>query len=561
MKEQIRINYGKLEKHSGYIGDMIDAFGRTRGVVASSRDLLAGHRGAAAEALLESHDGLIALIDATAEDFAFAKMKLDAYRVTMEGMVPASDRGGDVIVNRVDFEELVAAMKSETPAAFEAEPITPTNEEYIAWHCIGKSYWSETETWKYELEMQNGDTIARLRDVERVQALDSCMRIVSEVENYYCNNILFFFKADAEFASNLPDVKAYTEPGTFSCHETYLRTYAMLMPGGKPDFEYLKKLMKEDPDKLGDAQLDAMAAMFRQFAIGLGSSDAAAWDEAKGNIDLFVQNSYLSRPQPAIKGIAPAPMQSPVYTAFIGRYLQKYPSSTNGDPSKLGHGDLGSFQNFGRGVLATLLTGLLFVGDRFVNVGGGMTSAANYAENMKRTFSAHAAIIDNQWDGGISGLRYGHTTMGPGGCGVIAVHNALIKLGQASDIRDVIADYDRHGILFFGNAGTNPLEAAWYLDEKGYQTTYTTIPSRFEPVAASSDMSLLTYQNPDGASMHTVAVERGFDANGDTLYTIYNPGYSVMAEGYAPVGSAFSVDGYLDMVGGSPVAIVGVNKE
>lgn len=120
-------------------------------------------------------------------------------------------------------------------------------------------------------------------------------------------------------------------------------------------------------------------------------------------------------------------------------------------------------------------------------------------------------------------LRYGVTGMARSGCGVIAVYNTLLLLGNPHPLHEVAAWGDLHARAALGLLGTLPWKAKGLFRRLGYTVTTVTDGRLMDARAAEADVCLFTYWNRRGSprqGMHTVCAARR--AGGLDIYNLSN---------------------------------------
>jgi hypothetical protein len=143
----------------------------------------------------------------------------------------------------------------------------------------------------------------------------------------------------------------------------------------------------------------------------------------------------------------------------------------------------------------------------------------NYISNIRS--GSVKGYVNGQGNEPYSKFRYGGFPMSENGCGVIAVHNALVALGKEEELRDVALYFDKHGAIFRGALGTNPLEPINFFSLKGCIVTTSLNPSKFDALAASSTVCVMTFWNDKNnltRGAHTVAITK----NPDGSIEVYN---------------------------------------
>ena len=109
----------------------------------------------------------------------------------------------------------------------------------------------------------------------------------------------------------------------------------------------------------------------------------------------------------------------------------------------------------------------------------------------------------------VKDMRYGVSHIARAGCGVIAVYNALLLLGNPHRFCEVVAWGDRKAAALFGLLGTLPWRAKKLFQQLGYTVDTVTDVALFDRCAQQADTCLFTYWNQKGSirqGMHTVCL-------------------------------------------------------
>ncbi len=139
-------------------------------------------------------------------------------------------------------------------------------------------------------------------------------------------------------------------------------------------------------------------------------------------------------------------------------------------------------------------------------------SIANYlynkqlteTENVSDYYDSTNDFILNQKNEYISKYRFGYNTIGPVGCGLVAIYNALLLLGDKMEFCDVIRELETNGVLFQGFCGTHPLAIAQFFSKRGYEVNVTL--NNFDETAANGDAAnIMYYKHSPGE--HYVAIK------------------------------------------------------
>lgn len=131
--------------------------------------------------------------------------------------------------------------------------------------------------------------------------------------------------------------------------------------------------------------------------------------------------------------------------------------------------------------------------------------------------------INGQGLSPVKDMRYGIVDVGRSGCGVIAVYNALLLLGNPHRFWEVAAWGDRKAAAAFGLLGTLPWKARSLFQRLGYAVTTVTDGALLDGGAQSADVCLFTYWNQRGSvrrGMHTVCLQ--YRCGGIEVYNLYN---------------------------------------
>ena len=123
-----------------------------------------------------------------------------------------------------------------------------------------------------------------------------------------------------------------------------------------------------------------------------------------------------------------------------------------------------------------------------------------------------SGFIFSQRNRAIAEMRYGKKPMWYNGCGIIAVYNALLLLGERPDFRVVTEYYEKHGKWFWGLLGTKPWKLGSYVKKQGYKLKLTS------PKKADNGIYLITVWNKR-PGMHFMALNK--TDNGLQVYNGY----------------------------------------
>lgn len=130
-------------------------------------------------------------------------------------------------------------------------------------------------------------------------------------------------------------------------------------------------------------------------------------------------------------------------------------------------------------------------------------------------------VINGQGLDPVRQMKYGHTSVEKSGCGLIAVYNALVLLGNPQSLADIILWGDYCAAVFCGFGGTNPWAAGRLLRRMGYTVKSVSHRSQYDSEAKRADVCLFTFWNniPNlTRGMHSVCARYEADA-----VRVYNP--------------------------------------
>ena len=154
---------------------------------------------------------------------------------------------------------------------------------------------------------------------------------------------------------------------------------------------------------------------------------------------------------------------------------------------------------------------------------GGYSGGVSHSRLYNNTYD----YITDQSAEGIGEKQLGDSTVSHGGCGAVATYNALITLGDAKSLDEVLAYYNNGAELFFdGHAGMLPDTVAKYFRDQGYTVVIAEGDDAIDLYSTSADASILWYCYSSSSfpfiGGHFVAYER--HANG---YVGYNTAQGV----------------------------------
>ena len=156
-----------------------------------------------------------------------------------------------------------------------------------------------------------------------------------------------------------------------------------------------------------------------------------------------------------------------------------------------------------------------------------LIGAYNYRQNRKvdtynrmQEISIKEGYITNQR--AMNDFRYGFfNTMDDNGCGIIAIYNARIALGDTRPLRDIICYGDMFGSWLGGVWGTKPSFIPFYFEMYGYDThtLYHWDYDSYNDYAQQYNVAILLYINPDPMDgLHYITIVK----NENGKYQAYN---------------------------------------
>ena len=102
-------------------------------------------------------------------------------------------------------------------------------------------------------------------------------------------------------------------------------------------------------------------------------------------------------------------------------------------------------------------------------------------------------LIYNQRDIPKKELRYGFRSSAATGCGWIAVHNALLLMGLASNPKELIRRFERSFPIVNGNFGTFLPDLVRFFKKQGFEVKLRFLKSRFDLLVESSEVCIMFY--------------------------------------------------------------------
>ena len=173
-------------------------------------------------------------------------------------------------------------------------------------------------------------------------------------------------------------------------------------------------------------------------------------------------------------------------------------------------------------------TGRFLNGDAFTATGQGLlgNNMFSYCQNCPIVFSDNSGYrvvrrsaemvgggtpyITDQTDDSIGQENLGSSTVAHGGCGVVAIYNALIDLGASADFEDVLAYFNEKPLTRLtldGWLGILPPVVAQYFTEQGYEIIMTDSWDAIDIHSQTADASIMYYmfQTNNGFGAHYIS--------------------------------------------------------
>jgi hypothetical protein len=176
-------------------------------------------------------------------------------------------------------------------------------------------------------------------------------------------------------------------------------------------------------------------------------------------------------------------------------------------------------------------------------------ASRNYAYNIAQEYGGTDGFINGQGRTEYKDLKYGSRNVEYAGCGVIAVHNALVVLGNPKPFYETLLYFEMNGALLNSQLGTNPLAAVPYFEKAGYTVNTTIKLDEYDKLLLDSDVAIMTYKNANSLSFHTVAIQLS-----DSEIFIFNESGSTQAT------KADSIEQFVADDGNTPIILIGIKK-
>lgn len=152
----------------------------------------------------------------------------------------------------------------------------------------------------------------------------------------------------------------------------------------------------------------------------------------------------------------------------------------------------------------------------------------------KKAFKGHEAAI-KKYKGYIedqnkyADMKYGDSTMQYSGCEIFAAYNAIYNItGRHEELSEMIAAFEKDGMILSGKFGTAPKAIADQLKKMGFKTQMTTVEKEFDEIGKKAKSLILTMYNDKNdlsQEVHTVNISK--DGESYTAHNVYCNGKTV----------------------------------
>lgn len=149
-----------------------------------------------------------------------------------------------------------------------------------------------------------------------------------------------------------------------------------------------------------------------------------------------------------------------------------------------------------------------------------------YLDNLSREYTLVDGYIIGQKEDDRQ-FAYGYADDGRNTCGIIAVYNASVSLGESSpSIADISLYFEIHGKVLNGRFGTYPDHMPAYFEDRGYDVNIVYKPEKpeeFTQAVAENDASIVLRVNKSLTSgVHYMALKPGENEEAIKNITVYN---------------------------------------
>lgn len=146
--------------------------------------------------------------------------------------------------------------------------------------------------------------------------------------------------------------------------------------------------------------------------------------------------------------------------------------------------------------------------------------SGNLAQNEKafqdheETIRKNGGYVEDQ--NSYADMAYGRVTMRYAGCEIFAAYNAIYSITGRHDMAlpEMIAAFERDGMVLSGKFGTAPKAVRDFLERQGFRTEFVTDEKQFEALGERSRSLILTmYNDKDDIrrEVHTVNISKDPD--------------------------------------------------
>ena len=176
--------------------------------------------------------------------------------------------------------------------------------------------------------------------------------------------------------------------------------------------------------------------------------------------------------------------------------------------------------------------------------------------NHLKTIKLNKGFIEDQ--GNYKDMVYGLSPFQANGCELIAIYNALYEMTKKEDIDlPLIIDiHEKNGMVLNGLFGTAPRAIETYFKNNGYKTMSASKKDKYENIAKSSDVLILTiYNNIEDITdqVHTICITKK-----QGKYYVHNNGSKSST---VPYNSITDVLARINGGKAKDIFLIGVNKK
>ena len=176
--------------------------------------------------------------------------------------------------------------------------------------------------------------------------------------------------------------------------------------------------------------------------------------------------------------------------------------------------------------------------------------------NHLKTIKLNKGFIEDQ--GNYKDMVYGLSPFQANGCELIAIYNALYEMTKKEDIDlPLIIDiHEKNGMVLNGLFGTAPRAIETYFKNNGYKTMSASKKDKYESIAKSSDVLILTiYNNIEDITdqVHTICITKK-----QGKYYVHNNGSKSST---VPYNSITDVLARINGGKAKDIFLIGINKK